>query len=164
MLSKCIVLFAALSTPLALAQTAMAQDALARSDLLERYETASERLSGNFIGFYLSRLPEHADKMPGTDWEEVDREIGTCVLAQIEDEKGRDAAESLVVVVETMADTEIASFADFQRVITFQISDGAALAALSGCGQQDRAFLRDYEAGLVDLLSDPAIVARLQAD
>ena len=134
------------------------------ADLLARYEAAAEQTSRNLIGFYLSRLPEHADKMPTTEWEAIDREIAVCVLARVEDEKGPDAAENLIVLFESMVTIEVTTFAGVMELMSVQITDATALAALSECGQMERNALRDQESGLMDLVSDPGIAARLRAD
>ena len=136
----------------------------ANADLLDRYETAMERFQINFTAFYISRIPELEGNMPPTEWEDIDRDIGRCVLKTYEAATGAAGVEAFVIGIEALAAVEVTS----NRVITAAMApvmaDTVANAAVESCGQNDRTNEILARTGMIAIISDPENQVALNAE
>jgi hypothetical protein len=148
---------------LALAATTMIPQT-AFADMLDRYETAVERGAENINTFLLGRIPDLAGVMPPSDWQEVDREIGRCMLQEIGSQGGDAAVEAHVRRFEEVAETPITSYAGLVELLSTPILTGAALSADHACGQTERSLKLAVESGMMEVLAKPENQRLLMAD
>lgn len=137
---------------------------LARADLLNRYETGFETFSARFYAFYISRIPELKGNTPPVEWQEIDREIGRCVLATYESERGAAAAEAMVAGIEVLAATEISTKSGLDAAMAPLMTDDVANRAAESCGQIDRTNEIVSATRMLEIITSPANHALLNAD
>ena len=88
---------------------------LAASDtLFDRYKAASLTAAGKMMDYYETCAPGIAEKVPAISYNAPMDEATACVIDSYADQMGDEAAEELVVEVETWAAGEIATVDDLQ--------------------------------------------------
>lgn len=137
---------------------------LVHADLLLRYENGIEAFMANFSAFYISRVPELEGNMTPIEWEDIDREIGRCVLAAYEAELGADAAEDFVAEVEALARVDITSNRVMNEAMAPIMTNAAANRAVAVCGQNERTAEQLANSRMIEIISDPKNLALLNAE
>lgn len=133
-------------------------------DLLDRLEVATEQIGENQGKFYVSRVPELAEKLPEWEWDDEIRSANKCVLDGIEEEKGREIAEAYVTGLEIDAKIPITSMAQLsdQNNIPPVLRDGQTLIALSQkCNIMEISAARLKESGFWDEMMNPEVMEKL---
>jgi hypothetical protein len=133
----------------------------ARAELIDRYETGLETFLANFFAFYVSRIPALEGNTPRTEWEEIDRTIGRCVLASYEAEAGAQGVEDFVKRIEALAALQITSNRALMAAMSPIMTDTVANAAAATCGQEQRTQELMAATRMMEILSDPANLALL---
>jgi len=138
------------------------------ASLLERLELATEEIGKNQGQFYVSRVPELADKMPSWDWDDEIRTASKCMLDGISSEKGAEVAEAYVAGLELEAAKEITSFtslsSDENIPAELKGNDSTIADLQQRCGTIDISINRLKESGLWDALIEPSVMQRLIAE
>ena len=137
-------------------------------DLLDRLEAASEKIGANQGEFYLTRVPELADKMPDWEWDDEIRTASKCVLDGIEEAKGRNIAEAYVSGLEKDAEREITSITQLsdQSSIPEELTgdDTTIINLMQTCRTLDISAERLKASGFWDAMMDPSVMQRLTAE
>jgi hypothetical protein len=154
---------------IAVALTAIViNSAVLADDLLARLEIATEQLGENQGKFYVSRVPELADKLPDWEWDDEIRTASKCVLDGIEKEKGRAVAEAYVAGLELDAKRELTTMSQLsdQSNIPEQLRNGdqTILNLMQNCRTMEISAERLKASGFWDAMMDPKIMDKLVAE
>lgn len=136
----------------------------AAADPLSRIAAANEAMAARMEVFFVSRVPELADKMPDYGWDAEMRAAGACFVDGYRAERGDAGLEDYVTAMEAWAEVEITSFQQMSFGMPGILTEPLPLSLSQDCGVIDISIRRAQEAGFTQAMSDPAVMEKLLAD
>ena len=137
--------------------------AVSADALEDRYMQAQVLFEQRLRDFYVSRVPEMADKMPVMMENPRAVEAIRCGFNHVRSEGGDAGAEELVTWMEEVSSTPIESFEDLSAAPEGMVGD-LMLEASDVCDSIAITMEIMEESGFLEMFSDPAVMERLIGD